>query len=413
MADATLTTYDAVIRELWPQARINNVCFDDAPFLGMVPKKTDFDEKIRHIALQYGPPTGRSAGFSTAQGNAGSSKFKDFDMTRVSDYGVGTIDGETLEATKSKKAAIVSTLENEIKGVMSELSRSMHKHLYRNGTGSLAQAGTISTVTLTLSNIEDIVNFEVGQELVASTADGGTLRSGSATITGVDRDLGTLTTDSNWTSQITSFVITDFMYIEGDAAATGDSKMISGLDAWLPAAPPTSTAFFGVDRTDDVVRLGGVRYDGSSDGSIKECLMQAAARLRREGKGARPDVGLINPQDLGDLLVELEGSVERGNVPGKLAAGKASFGFDSVVLKTTAGSIDLVADYECPRGVAYLLRMDTWCLATLGAAPRIIEHDGLRVQRQAAADGVEFRAVYRGNLYCDAPGWNCRVALPS
>jgi hypothetical protein len=59
------------------------------------------------------------------------------------------------------------------------------------------------------------------------------------------------------------------------------------------------------------------------------------------------------------------------------------------------------------------LRLDTWKLATMGKMVQLIRHDGLRVARQASADGVEFRNRMRGQTYTDAPGWNVNAQIPT
>ena len=52
---------------------------------------------------------------------------------------------------------------------------------------------------------------------------------------------------------------------------------LSGLGAWLPSSAPGSTdSFFGVNRSSDATRLGGIRFDGSSL-PLEEALIGAAS----------------------------------------------------------------------------------------------------------------------------------------
>lgn len=178
MTSATLTSYTPVIRELWPQRRVNNLVMEGAPLLALLPKDETFTERIRHIALQYANPMGRSATFGTAQTNATPSGFAEFKVTRVSDYGVGTIDGETLESTQDNKAALVSAIERETKGALEELARSAHKNLYGTGSGTRGAFASSATVVLTLSSVSDVANWEVGMVVVAASTETGALRAG-------------------------------------------------------------------------------------------------------------------------------------------------------------------------------------------------------------------------------------------
>ena len=61
---------------------------------------------------------------------------------------------------------------------------------------------------------------------------------------------------------------------------------------WIPAtAPSAGDAFWGVDRSKDVTRMAGVRFDGSSE-SIEEALIDGAALVAREG--GQPDYCFMN-----------------------------------------------------------------------------------------------------------------------
>ena len=73
--------------------------------------------------------------------------------------------------------------------------------------------------------------------------------------------------------------------------------------------------------------------------------------------------------------------------------------------------IRILPDQNCPSDVAYMLQMDTWTLNSLGGAPHILDLDGNRVLRQASEDAYEVRIGFYGNMACNAPGWNVRVAL--
>jgi hypothetical protein len=58
-----------------------------------------------------------------------------------------------------------------------------------------------------------------------------------------------------------------------------------------------------------------------------------------------------------------------------------------------------------------MLQLDTWSLNTLGEAPMFLDLDNNRMLRESAADAYEVRLGYYGNIACNAPGYNCRIAL--
>jgi Family of unknown function (DUF5309) len=384
----------------------------------MLPKDEDFSERTRHIAVQGANMMSRSADFSTAQTLSATSApgFKGFDVTITSDYAVGILDSLTIERGKSNKAALVDALDNCIKGCLEEIGNSKSVDLYRNGTGALAQAkasGAFSTTSLTLLNIEDVDNFEVGMELVfAATATGALRNSGaSATVTAINRDTGVLTSDSNWTSQVAAAADSDYIFCKGDAPNnTGTNVKLTGLGGWIPfTAPSASESFFGADRSTDTERYAGFRHDGSGGSAVKDELLKLLTKMYRgTNKRARPDHIFMNPIDLQSLLLDIESQHSYQ----KVDSTNANVFYEAVTFMSPFGQLKVFADKYCPEKYAWALDLRTWKLASLGKMPRIIQNDGLETLRQSSADGVEFRAVARAQLYTTAPAFNGVVKFP-
>ena len=176
---------------------------------------------------------------------------------------------------------------------------------------------------------------------------------------------------------------------------------MSGLADWLPSSV-TSTSFFGVDRTADSTRLGGLRYDGSAQ-PIEEALIDALYLSGREG--ARIDHMLMNFKK----YAELEKSLGSKVVYDTLQVGQV--GFNAIRLAGPRGVVRVVADQNCPSDLAYGLQLDTWKLGSIGKAVSPAANDGNRWLRQTSDDGVELRYRFYGNAICKAPGYNIRIGL--
>ena len=410
MVNATQISYDPVLKELWPQSDINNLVNEGAPALAMLSKRQDFFGDILNIALQHGNPQGRSATFATAQTNEQPSTQKKWQAQRKSDYVVFSLDTELIEASQNDRGSIVRALEHESRSALEQLGRSWHHAIYDDGTGVIGDVGayTASASTFTLGTIPDVVNFEINQEVVAAATRSGAIRSGSATVTGVNRDTGVITSDSAWDSQITGFAANDFIFVQGDAqnAATNPLKIL-GFAAWLPTTAPTGgDSHLGVDRSVDTVRLAGTRFDGSAL-TYEEAMIQGSARVSRNGAQARIDTAFMNTDDFGNFITEL------GSKKELMETKVGDVGFEGVKVHGGGGTFNVFPDFQCPKGRSYLLKMSTWKWYGLGESPRLIQVDGNRGLRKTSADAIEFRAVYRGELICDAPGWNGVVTLPS
>ena len=113
MAAQTTTGLDPVLKELYPQKKIDKQLYEGQPFFGLVPKSEDFFGVSLRIATMYAPTTGRSSTFATAQANKGGAAYRGFDLTRVSDYALFSIETEAIRAAKNDRGALLRALETE------------------------------------------------------------------------------------------------------------------------------------------------------------------------------------------------------------------------------------------------------------------------------------------------------------
>jgi hypothetical protein len=396
-----LTSFSAALKQHYTNDRIENMVYKDNPFLAMVAKYETFGGENLKLPIKFGIPQGRSHTFATAQTNKTNTQLKAFLLTRSKDYALASIDNETIEASRGNSNAFMEAATLEIDGAIQSATRSLASAIFRTGSGSIGQALAGSTSTsFTLKVTEDVVNFEVGMELVFSTADGGgTVKAGHVSVIGVDRDLGVITTDALTAIDSTTGVATnDYVFVEGDY----DGK-VKGIQAWIPDSAPAATLFFGVDRTADVTRLAGIRYDGSAQ-PIEEALISAAARIAREG--GTPDYCFISYSKFADLEKALGSKVmyvDKHVNP--------EIGFRGILIHGPRGQINVIPDQNCPSNRAFMLSMEHWKLYSLGKCPKILDTDGLKMLRESSADAVEVRVGYYAQLGCRAPGFNANIKL--
>lgn len=423
---ATSTTqanFDPALKQIYRPENVQNLTYDTRPFFAMLAKNEGFGGRNMPIVIQYGNPVGgRSATFASAQANRSHVRLEDFLLTRVSDYQIATIDGEVIESTRGDTYAFLSALKQKVDGSFEALADAIESALFRSGTGSIGQIGVLAanthidgaTVTtderIELLQPEEICNFEVDMELVASAADGGALRATpvNSTITRVDRSNGRFNVDDLTAG--TDWAVNDFLYVQGDAAAGGTNVKLAGLSAWLPATT-TSAAFFGVDRTVDS-RLSGIVHTGGLTSTMEEAGIDAQSKIGREG--GKADVWLMHNAQYRRLVKELGSKRIYADLMAQNAKGPvASISFRSIVVEGDYGPIQAVAANKCQATISWMLTSGTWKYHTLGPAPKFLMDDGLRILRQAGADGYELRMAMRGNLATKAPIRNARVPLPT
>ena len=401
-----MNSFDAALKEHYTDDRVLDMVYKDNPLFALMPKYESFGGKNLPIPLIYGNPQGRSKTFTNAQtrGNVTTSLVTDFVLTRVKDYSIATIDNETLEASKGDANAFMEAATTEIDGAINSLTRSLAVGQYRDSSAQIGQvSATPSGQVIIMKSPGDITNIEVGQAVEFFSAKSGgsehniNTANSQTIVAAVDRSAGsfTLSVTQDGGNDIAA---NDYIFVEGDRGLG-----ISGLEDWVPASAPGSTAFFTVDRSSDTQRLGGIRYDGSAD-PIEEALIEGASRAAREG--AKVDHAFLSYAKYAELEKALGSKVQYVDL--KMSA---EVGFRGILINGPRGPIKVIPDQNCQDDVAWMLQMNTWKLYSLGKAVRVIDTDGLSMLRQASADGVEVRYGFYGNVGCRGPGFNCRVAL--
>jgi hypothetical protein len=239
------------------------------------------------------------------------------------------------------------------------------------------------------------VKFEVGQTIQARS--GATTRvfaTGitTAAVVKVDRDLGTITTDVDNSGNTDTIVATDTLNVVGDYNAK-----LSGLAAWVPPTTPSATAFFSVDRTVDVTRLGGVRVSGLNK-PLDEAYIDAARRAGREG--GNPEYAFAGFGRYASLEKTLGSRVIYDDVE------VAGIGFRGIKISGPQRAITVLPDRDCPESYSWLMQMDTWGLYSLKEPIMILDLDGNKTLRESAADAYEVRCAQFAQVGCDFPGAN-------
>lgn len=367
-----------ILKTLFPTGRIKKQLYERSPFFAMVPKDPTMSGKSKNIPIVYTGVGGRSASFAKAQTNRTASAVAEFALTTVEDYATVSVTRKLMLQTRNDKGARLKALEHATNLGLYQIGRSLSHGLYGNGYGTLGQissGSSVGTSTITLADTSQIVNFEVGMKLVAAATEAGALRSSgaTATISAVNRDAGTLTVATTWSGLIAAIAAGDYLFADGDAANGGSSLLkMSGLAAWLPASSSVSaSAFFGVDRSADKVRLAGTYRDVSTF-PAEEALIELQSAVNINSLGV--DTFLCNPTFKRVLQKALSSKVNYQKRTAMDERGAfASVSFETVRIEGDKGPIDIVADPDCPSTLGYPLRMSSWCLHSMLDAPHIVD----------------------------------------
>lgn len=394
----TVAQFDAMMKEIYPDLRIQSLAMKKRPLLQYIPKEDVFYGDTYVVPVLFEDPQGRSADLAVAITNAATTKQVKFVLTeRKKDYGVIEMEAEAIMAASKDVGAFIKSKSTQIEGKLRNMGKSLHTALYRSGSGSI---GVLSAITgsgliLTLTRKSDVHNFGVGQTLIANeTDDDTTMLTGGVLVTKRDVGAGTITVDTDVEALGSPWSVTDFLFTEGDQ----DSKA-TGLEGWIPLTTPGgSDSFFGVNRSVDATRLAGHRVD-SSGRSVFTNAQELAMLIGEEGHS--PDSLFLNPRAGLALAEEVGAKVERSE-GGKGIAGHTGFTIQSFV----TGPVDIVFDIACPEDRGYMLSRETWLYAHMGAVPHTVKDDGRDSLRGATTDDIQMRFRYFGELTCEVPAAN-------
>lgn len=394
MAAATPTTHDAIIKHLYPDPNdVLIAMYENNTLFAMLKKNFAGYGKNWHRPVRVAHTAGRSHTYSAAKKNKDASIVKEFQINVVENYSLYSVGGLLQRQTSNSKGAFVDAFEFELDSAMDAMKRNMGYEPYFNGGGALGQVGSgQTTATITLKNINDIVKFEAGQVLQASTTDGttGAVLPGTVKIKAVDRELGTITcADANVTwddvAGIPAIAADSYLFTEGDFG-----KGIKGLDAWVPATAPTSgDNFFFCDRSVDPSRLAGSRVDLRMLGPEEQAQKISQVSNRNGGK-----ISHIFYNDI-DFLALILALGSRRQIANTEVEG--NIGFEGVKISTGYGTCEAYADYNAKQGIAWGLELKSWQLSGPGQFPFIEARDGNRLLREDNADAFEgqIKAYYQ------------------
>lgn len=427
MASITQSSVAGILKELYDDQKVQWLTYKDNPLLAMIKKEEKFPGKYYPVPVVYGLSQGASATFASAYNNQTSPNVAEFLVTRVADFSLATIDGQLLAAAQTDPGAFIDGAELMIDAAFQTAVNRLASAMFRNGAGTIGQIASLAHVsgagpyisTITLSNPDDAVQFEIGQALVdVQNVDGSGSTSTLASpqmITAVDRNNGILTV-SGAVDATTDLTANYFLAVQGDlpsasnnnfqpSGSTGTNSLLklAGLAAWLPIAGPSSSPFFGVDRTLDTQRLAGVHFDGTSL-SLEEALLQGTGRIALNG--GRVDTGVCSYSTYTALITSLGSKVQY--IDEKIG----EIGFRGVQVNGANTVMSIFPDRNCPDGVIYCLEMDSWCLRSQNPAPHILKYmDEIEILRVPGVDAAELRVGSYVNMYTNKPGHNGVIAV--
>jgi hypothetical protein len=392
MSASTLDTVRFIYKREYSDHQIADLTMRDHVWWAMIEKEGGFDGESFSYPVRYGNPQGVSGSFAAARRNASGTKGKKFRAFRTPKYGIVTIDGESALASESNKGAFFSLVTMETDRVLEELGDSLAFDFYRDTSGLRGQVGSISGNTVTLASLDDARNFKEDMTIIADdSATGLSPKAGTTFVVMVDEDAGTVQFDD--ITDITGNIqVGDYLFRDGDPGTC-----MQGMEVCTPLAKPILGAdmFRDEDRGSNPNRLAGSRID-DTDLNAEIALGKLMIKISKIGKSHNVDQGFVNPTHFFNAAQRLNAKVMYDD-----GGGTANFGFQYIMIHTSAGSMKLFSDPDCPMIRGRVSRKGSQYVKHLGGLPHVIDMDGNEMLRQTDENGVECRIESYCNLIQD------------
>lgn len=409
----TVTSMEKALVKLYSSDATKLEINKNNPVWSRLRKLGDFEgSSYEHtVPLSYGQGIGVTVSDAIDQRSA--DEYERFSISRRKVYGVGTVSGELIRATKSKRGTVIGqALQTARDNNLENLKLFLRHSLWNNGGGALGRvkSGTISGSTLQLTNPDDTLWLGRGMKVIFSAGDGtsGSAKTTVFTISSINRETGVITfTGSVAGGGANDPANNDYMFRKGTFG-----QVLHGIPAWIPRTNTgLSTSFLGVNRSQDENYLAGLRHSTPTGASVMECLMLALQRCFRAS--IEPDLIALNPYDWMTLPMVNQPQVQynRSGSGGQ----DLTIGFgQNVKIGAPYGMVEILPDPGVAQGDGWILTMDSWELHYAGDMfPELLKDDGVIVLREPTDDAYTWRYGAMGDIVCKAPRKNMYCALPA
>lgn len=399
-----------LLKSIWDD-EVPDYQYEDEVFYGKIEKDTSWDGIKQIVTCKIGNGGGHSAKFDNAKANKGPSTFKKMEVETADNFALWSVDNKLITLTRNQKGALMRALQEATEGAQHKFKRRTVRQLWGNGGGAIGKVSSISTTTLTLTDVNDVRNFDIGDVCAFSNDDGYTASAGvfseTRKVTAIDEDAGIITFDTTLAT-ISGLGANDFVFIDGDYGA-----VMKGVPAYVTLADPgvggTPTSIWGMTRTTWMTRLAGHRFDGDQNQIGEEVLNALTKAFRRNCKTS--DV-FMSPELFNEFALSLESQRVR-TVEEKVGR----VGYTGIEVVSQSGkTVKCWGDPSVPKNgtnqLVFGLNMDSWVLHSAEDYPMWLTADGekkfLTEENNNAREG---RVGGYGNAYTNAPGENWVLEL--
>lgn len=347
---------------------------------------------LKHFApVKYARnEAGSSFDFATAGTNSDSSRYHMWEVSRVTQYHRDYITTDFIySATGANDGSFFNAATEVISDAKKALLLSMEKQLFRDTTAALGTVASATTTTITLTDVRDAKNFEVGMWLSDQSGNDTT-----AGITGINRQTGVIIIDND-----------PAIFSAGDTVHMQNSHTggMTGLATALPVTRSGATTVHGVDISADFDRLGGTYVNGAGS-DVYSAVLEAVMECKANGGNPKEVVMSYK------RLHELQAAAQEQRL---FQSQDAQVGFGKIVILAGDNTpVSVTASPFCPNTRVYGLNPDSIQIVYWGAdVIDFANKDGSILHMSESADQYEVRLIASCNMLIQNPMQNFVLAL--
>jgi len=418
-AAATKADIAHILLEHLEDDAYENMIIEDDSFLRWVPKDTNGGGLYNRVTFTDRPIGGAGWSFGAAQAGKQASGGDDWQVDWYDLYSLVSVTKKALRYNRHSVDRTVSMVKTELDSAAERFRTLLGFALWGNGTGMLAQIGTLSAgnyIDITAATRNGLFPIQPNSRLEHSPDDGiaaaGVDVNDVVTVTDVQRSgtsrriLGNF--GAAWTAN-------DYIFFEQSY-----NNVVQGVRAWMPLTAPTGT-FNGVTRTNRPYRYG-VIFDptGLTIANFAEYLNWMATIYFEENPSARGEdlafwmsdrarahlvntVGVKLRYDSSEIATNGKGNEAIGRNGNPITVAK-------LFLPTEHGEIAIMTHRDKPYAQVDLLNRSSMQLQSMGAlfGPMDFEDGSDPTWYQHSAENA-FEARMGGfpNLIVPTPHKNC------
>lgn len=372
---SNISNVPEMLKSIWDD-EVPDYQYEDEVFYGKIEKDTSWDGIYQYVVAKIGNGGGHSAKFDNAKANKGPSTFKRMQIETADNFALWSVDNKLITLSRNQRGALMRALQEATEGAQSKFKRRTVRQLWGTGGGSIGKISSISTVYATLTDPNDVRNFDIGDVCAFADDDGYTASAGvkaeTRRVVGIDEDDGIIQFDTTLAS-ISGLGANDYIFIDGDYGV-----VMKGVPFYVTSSEPgvndIPTTKWGMDCTTWPTRLSGHRFTGDQNQIGEEILNALTKAFRRNCKTT--DI-FMSPE----LFNEFAQSLETQRV--RQAEEKVGrVGYTGIEVTSQSGkTVKCWGDpsvQKSPSGnpMVYGLNMDSWTLHSAESYPMWLTADG-------------------------------------